>query len=198
MPAGRLQAPLQGVVVCAPGVAVRLAMVSLLGTFTGRSYDIEASEFLRTPPQQDRGRNSGLPSVLPRNGAVMHILLIDDNEIFTAALAALLQSTGYRVSVTRDLEQSRQTHNQNPADLVLMCIDSDSPAAVDVITEELLTTYADTAVIGLVDSRHTSHPQYSALIKELGPTRVYSKPFRTEDLLRTIKDTLNLSTRCAP
>jgi DNA-binding response OmpR family regulator len=129
-------------------------------------------------------------------GAVFHILLIDDNAFFTATFAALLKRTGYRVSVARDHEESRQLQNSDPADLVLMGIYLRKRTAEEYL-EDLQSTFAGTPVIGLFSDRDKKDSQYSVLLKELGLQRAHHKPFRTEDLLECVHAELALVARRA-
>jgi len=117
---------------------------------------------------------------------VYHILLIDANEFFAAATAALLRRMGYRVSTVPCLEDGCRTHAADPAELVLVGLNlGRAQARRDLACLE--TAFAGSRVLALVCERDRASDLFPPLLAALGPRRLFTKPFRTEDLLGAIQ-----------
>ena len=108
------------------------------------------------------------------------ILIIDRNAIFGATFAGLLERTGYQVEVADQLGLAQ--YRVDAPDLVLLGVDVDDPAPFAAASRLL----DGVKLIALLSREKRSNGALKEVLHSLRGCPVFSKPFRTEEVLAAI------------
>jgi DNA-binding response OmpR family regulator len=108
------------------------------------------------------------------------ILIIDRNAIFGATLAGLLERTGYQVEVADQLGLA--LYRVDAPDLVLLGVDVDDPAPFAAASRLL----DGVKLIALLSREKRPNGALKEVLHSLRGCPVFSKPFRTEEVLAAI------------
>jgi len=123
---------------------------------------------------------------------VPHVLLVEDNPVNAIVAEAELQNLGIQVTVLRDGQQAVQWLESQPVDLVLM--DCEMPgmdgfeATRRIRDRESATGRSPVCIVALTANGWDA---YARRCLEVGMNDHLAKPFRPEDLARTIGRHLN-------
>jgi len=113
------------------------------------------------------------------------ILVIDDNKHVLDMLRLTLEHAGYEVDEASDGKTGIDIFNKNPADLVITDIVMPEKEGLETIAE-LRRNYPNLKIIAISGSGAGQTKTYLASAKSLGALKVFSKPFRREELLSAI------------
>lgn len=111
------------------------------------------------------------------------LLLVDDDEIFGRNFAAILNDSGYTVTVARNGNRALDKINSQFYDLVLLDVKLPDVNGIDIL-DQIRVSSPQTKVILL-----TAYPYDSLNIKENqeGIYAYFCKPFNLNAILETIK-----------
>lgn len=112
-----------------------------------------------------------------------HILLVDDNLIFTMALAHLLRQLGYEVTTAHNGEAALD-HREKHVDLVIADLSSLGEDSLSAL-REFRHNFAPRRIIAFA----TGSQSFQAL-RGSGVRHTFSKPFDTQKLLQAIEGEL--------
>jgi two-component system, NtrC family, response regulator PilR len=121
--------------------------------------------------------SSGLP----------RILVVEDDETFRETVREVLRDVGYKVRGARSLKKATKRLTRHKFDLVLSDIHLGDETGFDVL--QVATQKRPNAKIILMSALADAEIMDRA--KELGVTRVLSKPFRVKELLKVIEELLD-------
>ena len=114
-----------------------------------------------------------------------HILIVEDDPVTRAKLAAYFKAEGYRVSEAEDGEQMRDVLGADPADLLM--IDIQLPGEDGLRLTRELRAQSDVGII-LVTGRSDTVDRIVGL--EIGADDYVTKPFEQRELLARVKNLL--------
>jgi two-component system torCAD operon response regulator TorR len=117
--------------------------------------------------------------------ASAHIVLVEDDPVTRAKLAAYFTSAGYRVTETEDGEGLRQVMADDPADLLMIDIQLPGEDGLQLTRE--LRARSDVGII-LVTGRSDTVDRIVGL--EIGADDYVTKPFDQRELLARVKNLL--------
>ncbi len=113
------------------------------------------------------------------------ILVIDDEENVRAAIRKMLQMAGHEIVEAADGEEAVRRYHEEPTDLVITDILMPGRIGLDVI-EELRRKYPRVKIIVMTAYLE----EVFSMAEELGANRSITKPFKQQDLLRTVQELL--------
>lgn len=118
------------------------------------------------------------------------IIVIDDDPELRAELAERLRDAGFEVSEATDGAAGVSLHRDHPADVVVTDIFMPGQEGMETV-HELRSAYPDLKIIAM-SGGYTTSGQYDFLpaAREIGADRCLRKPFRTADLVGTIRELL--------
>ena len=116
---------------------------------------------------------------------LVHVLVVEDDDVTRARLAGYLEVAGYRVSEARDGQELRQVMLHDPVNLVLLDINLPGEDGLDLTRS--IRASSDVAII-LVTGRTDDVDRILGL--ELGADDYVTKPFNPRELLARIKSLL--------
>lgn len=122
-------------------------------------------------------------------GGIEHILVVDDERIMANTLQKMLQSLGYRVTISNSSTEALEIFESNPEDVDLVLTDWAMPAITgDRLAEKMLAVKADTKVIlfSAFDDGITKENYDPKSIR-----RVLKKPISMEVLAFTLRQVLD-------
>ena len=160
-----------------------MSLESKLGTGTNVTFLIPASEApAPTPPKAVKAPAKGQG----------RILVMDDDDMIRELLTEILQDLGYDVATARDGEGAIDTYKKaketgHPFDVVIMDLTiKDGMGGREAIS--ILKKY-DRKIKAIVSSGYSTDA-VMAEHKKYGFKAVLSKPYRIDDLNRTIKEVI--------
>ncbi len=113
------------------------------------------------------------------------ILFVDDDDSFRELAAAMLRHAGYEVLVCRDGAEALEQLRQNPADLIVSDVMMPRVDGLELLRQVRHMPATSTVPFVLVSARSEANDQRAGM--SLGADDYVSKPFRAEDLIRTIE-----------
>ncbi|MDP2886821.1 MAG: response regulator [Ignavibacteria bacterium] len=129
----------------------------------------------------------GKPEDIPRGTET--ILVVEDEDVLRDLLATLLQMQGYNVMSARDGEEAVKMFSEHTGEIALVISDLDLPKlsgwdAFKVMNEKSAN------VRFLLASGYLDPSQKSEVLKS-GVKRFVQKPYRIDEVLRAIRETLD-------
>lgn len=115
------------------------------------------------------------------------ILVIDDDEGILAAFEALLESEGYSVKISDNIEPLLALTQKNAPNLVLLDVllsGTDGRNICKILKKQPNTRHIPIIMI-------SAHPSVSSTIKEAGADDFIHKPFEMKELLTKISKYVN-------
>ena len=134
----------------------------------------------RIPKTRDKEGSEG--------AAKAHVLIVEDNELVTAALRILFEETGRRVTVAHSVAEAVSAGEADPPDLLLLDLtlpDGDGLEVVQSLAKRGVKPKATVALTGRDD------PESRKRCSAAGITAVMVKPVPTTELLRKTKEWLD-------
>ena len=136
--------------------------------------------------------DSTLPSRIPKtrvreSEAQAHVLIVEDNELVTAALRILFETTGRRVTVAHTVAEAVEKGCSDPPDLVLLDLTLPDGDGLEVPASLKRRGVAPKAMVALTGR---DDPESLARCSAAGITAVMVKPVPTKELLRRAKEWL--------
>ena len=122
-------------------------------------------------------------------GGIEHIMVVDDERIMANTLKKMLQSLGYRVTISNSSTEALEVFESDPQDIDLVLTDWAMPAITgDRLAEKMLAVKADTKVImfSAFDDGITKENYDPKSIR-----RVLKKPISMEVLAFTLRQVLD-------
>ena len=114
------------------------------------------------------------------------ILVIEDEDEVRAMLRRVLERAGYEVAVAPDGEAGIRQYHENPADLIITDIIMPRKGGMETILD-LKSEYPKVKIIAMSGGGRIGPEPYLEIAEGLGAVRIFSKPFRIEELLFTIQ-----------
>ena len=117
------------------------------------------------------------------------ILVIDDDDTLRAILKRLFYTAGYEVAVAEDGMAGIRIQQIEPFDLVMTDLVMPEKEGLEVIME-IRKKYPDTKIIAMSGGGRIHPDQYLELARNLGAQRVFSKPFKANEVLAAVRELL--------
>ena len=114
------------------------------------------------------------------------ILIVDDNEDFSAALSMALKLAGYEVAQAKDGHQGLKLFRESKFDLVLSDILMPDTDGLELIFA-LRKTDPTVPIIAMSGGGHGSAEHYLHVADVSGASAVMRKPFSPQELIEIIK-----------
>ena len=118
-----------------------------------------------------------------------HILLVDDNRLFTRVFAQLLRQRFGRVTVAHSGTEGIAQHRLDPADLVIALLPVPERNETDFIAE-MEREPRKPRFIALSGADHPPSGGCLSRARRLGARHTFVKPFDTEEVLAAIEEEL--------
>ena len=116
----------------------------------------------------------------------MKILLIDDDTLIRRSVARVLLQNGYEVITAEDGVRGMELYHREKFDLIITDIYMPRQEGIETILT-LRRTDPDTKIIAISGGGHTGNTDALEMARLLGANGIIEKPFRTDQLLATIK-----------
>jgi CheY-like chemotaxis protein len=118
-------------------------------------------------------------------GAVIRILVVDDDALIREMLVRVLRRAGYEMTSAANGKDALEAHEAQPVDLVITDICMPEMDGLETIAE-LRRQAPDLRIIAISD---VAGPRsYLRAAESIGATRTLAKPFDAKLLLDTVKD----------
>lgn len=114
------------------------------------------------------------------------ILVIEDEDEVRAMLQRVLERAGYEVVVAPDGDEGIRLFSENPADLIITDIIMPKKGGMETILD-LKSEYPDVKIVAMSGGGRLGPEPYLEIAEVFGAVRIFSKPFRIEELLLTIQ-----------
>ncbi|MEO5364095.1 MAG: response regulator [Magnetococcus sp. DMHC-8] len=115
-----------------------------------------------------------------------HILVVDDDEVMRAFLAAILRHVGHAVLEADNGESGLATLAAAPVDLLITDIFMPEMDGLDLLTT-VLRRHPGCKIIAISGGYKAMNPQLSlTMARGLGAVDVIAKPFQTATVVRTV------------
>jgi len=141
------------------------------------------------PRQEDQPAAARVLSLDTLPGGIEHIMVVDDERIMANTLMKMLQSLGYRVTISNSSTEALEIFESDPQDFDLVLTDWAMPAITgDRLAEKMIAVKADTKVIlfSAFDDGITKENFDPKSIR-----RVLKKPISMEVLAFTLRQVLD-------
>lgn len=120
-----------------------------------------------------------------QNKVVHHILVVDDDELVSEYLGALLEAEGYTAKIMNDSVVALNYFNENSAEFDLVITDQVMPGLTGVeLTESILNVQPNIPVILITGYSETISAENAA---SFGVKGFFLKPINEKNLLAAIK-----------
>jgi len=118
------------------------------------------------------------------------ILIIEDEEEIRAMLKQVLEDSAYEVLDAPDGTRGVELYRERPADLVITDMVMPGKNGMETILDLRLEN-PDVKIIAISGGANIGPEPYLEVAEGLGAVRVFTKPFRIEDLLEAIRRVLD-------
>jgi len=115
------------------------------------------------------------------------ILVIDDEDQIRVMLRQVLEDAGYEVDDAPNGVEGIKRYHQNPADLIITDMIMPKKEGMETILD-LRHEYPTVKVIAISGGGRIGPEPYLEIAEGLGAIRVFTKPFRIEDLLTAVRN----------
>ena len=119
------------------------------------------------------------------------ILVIDDDETIREILRAILEREGYRVLEAPDGGEGLKQFTETPTDLVITDLIMPGKEGIETI-RDLRRKFPDVKIIAVSGGGRIGPDSYLKMAKGVGALRTLSKPFDRLELLKTIKEVMEM------
>ncbi len=113
------------------------------------------------------------------------ILFVDDDDNFRELVAATLRHAGYEVTVCGDGADALEHLRHSPTDLIVSDVMMPRVDGLELLRQVRQMPATSTVPFVLVSARSEANDQRAGM--SLGADDYVSKPFRPDDLIRTIE-----------
>jgi len=118
------------------------------------------------------------------------ILVIDDEVQIRALLREMLERAGYEVMDAPDGEEGIRLYRENPADLVITDIIMPKKEGLETIVD-LRAEFPEVKIIAISGGGTIGPDSYLQIAEGFGAIRIFTKPFKMEELLAAIQELLD-------
>ena len=119
------------------------------------------------------------------------ILIIEDDKRLRVALAENLQNYGFEVSEAENGLDGINKHKERVADLIVMDIIMPEKEGIETI-REIKRDYPSVKIIAISGGGVLGPDHYLNVALAIGADKAIKKPFRTEKLVETINELLDI------
>jgi CheY-like chemotaxis protein len=125
-----------------------------------------------------------------------HVLVIDDDALILALLKSMLERAGHRITASENGRTGLQAFERDPADLVLTdilmpeCEGLETITALRRLDRQVAIVVMSGGGASIRGSTEREGPDYLQLAQGLGAWATLRKPFRSEQLLKSIDSCL--------
>jgi len=117
------------------------------------------------------------------------ILIIDDDDLFRTMLRKMLEYEGYDVIDAQDGNVGMRLYRKEPADLVITDILMPEKEGIEII-RELRSDFSEVKIIAISGGGSVGINNYLDIAKMLGAQFTFEKPFRREEFLEAVRESL--------
>jgi DNA-binding response OmpR family regulator len=121
--------------------------------------------------------------------AVQHILVVDDESQVRTMLQMFLRRSGFEVSEAADGEEALKILSSTAVDLVVLDLIMPGKEGLETLMA-IRKKGADPKVVVVSGGAKSVDTDFLPVARKLGANATLKKPFRNEDLLRTIEGLL--------
>jgi DNA-binding response OmpR family regulator len=114
------------------------------------------------------------------------ILVIEDEDEVRGMLQRVLERAGYEVAVAPDGDEGIRLFRENPADLIITDMIMPKKGGMETILD-LRSEYPDVKIVAMSGGGRLGPEPYLEIAEGFGAVRIFSKPFRIEELLLAIQ-----------
>ena len=118
-----------------------------------------------------------------------HILLIDDDDQIRAMLQQMLEREGHKVVSAADGKQGIKLFREQAADLIITDIIMPEKEGLETIME-LRRDFPEVRIIAISGGGRMKPEEYLHLAERCGACRTLTKPFRRNELLDAVRESL--------
>jgi DNA-binding response OmpR family regulator len=119
------------------------------------------------------------------------ILVIDDEPSVRELLYAMLIEEGYEVVQAADGKEGMRLFRESPADLVITDLIMPEKEGIETIMD-LRREFPDVKIIAMSGGGIIQAEDYLGMARGVGAHRVFEKPFGVSDMLKAVRELLNL------
>ena len=119
------------------------------------------------------------------------ILVIDDDETVRLLLRNILEREGYRVLDAHEGYEGLKQFRENPTDLVITDLIMPGKEGIETI-RDLRQEFPHVKIIAISGGGRISPESYLRMAKGVGALRALSKPFDRLELLKAIKEVMEM------
>ncbi|MCP4575068.1 MAG: response regulator [Deltaproteobacteria bacterium] len=119
------------------------------------------------------------------------ILVIDDDETIRALLRTILEMEGYRVVDALDGDKGIRRYQESPTDLVITDLIMPGKEGIETI-RDLRREFPHVKIIAVSGGGRIGPDSYLKMAKGVGALRTLSKPFDRTELLKAIKEVMEM------
>jgi DNA-binding response OmpR family regulator len=120
-------------------------------------------------------------------------LVIDDEPAIRALLQTVLERAGYDVETAPDGRKGIRCHRNAPADLIITDIVMPEKEGIELI-RELREAHPEVKIFAISGGGRVAAGTYLTLAGQLGATRVFAKPVKTDVLLSAVREVVGTGT----
>ena len=117
------------------------------------------------------------------------ILIIDDDDLFRIMLRKMLEYEGYDVVDAPDGNEGVRLYRKEPTDLVITDILMPEKEGIEII-RELRSDFSEVKIIAISGGGSVGINNYLDIAKMLGAQFTFKKPFRREEFLEAVRESL--------
>jgi CheY-like chemotaxis protein len=114
------------------------------------------------------------------------ILVIEDEDEVRGMLQRVLERAGYEVAVAPDGDEGIRLFRENQADLIITDMIMPKKGGMETILD-LRSEYPDVKIVAMSGGGRLGPEPYLEIAEGFGAVRIFSKPFRIEELLLAIQ-----------
>lgn len=117
------------------------------------------------------------------------ILIVDDESVIRSTLRQMLENAGHEIYEASNGDEALRSFGQFELDLVITDIIMPKKEGIETI-RELRAKAPDVKIIAISGGDRRGRSDYLGMAIKLGANEVISKPFRREQILKAVQDTL--------
>jgi len=127
-----------------------------------------------------------MPSIVPMEMVMAHILVIDDEEPIQDVLRQTLEHAGYEVTVAANGIEGLKAFRENPADLIIVDMIMPQKDGIETIMD-LKIEAPDAKIIAVSGGGSTGPKDYLEIAEGIGASHILPKPITRDELLRAVR-----------
>ena len=125
-------------------------------------------------------------------GPMKRVLVIDDESQIRSMLRMMLERDGYEVEEAPDGVEGIRIYRQSPVDLIISDLIMPNKDGIGMMIE-LKKEFPDIKIIAMSGGGLNKPDGYLEGAKKLGAKRTLTKPIDRDELLRAVKDMLDVN-----